>query len=251
MRLAVVGASGRTGRLVVQVVGEFPQVELAAAVVSPTSQWLGQPVAGSSRLTYFADIDRAVELADVLVDFSRPEVSVTLAAACARRGKACLIATTGHTDEQRIAILTAAEKIPLLIAANTSLGVFVTSRLAQLAAKLLGNDVDIEIVETHHAGKRDAPSGTAKALAAAINEVRTLRLIRQRMEPRQDDEIGIVSLRGGDVVGEHTIYFLGRGERIELTHRATDRAIFARGAIYLAERLCRLSPGRKQLADFL
>src|SRR5262249_33181168 len=193
----------------------------------------------------------AVALADVAIDFSRPEVSVKVAQACARAGKACLVATTGHTDEQRKVLVEASRHTAVLIAANTSAGVFVTAQMAELACRLLGEAFDIGIVGLHHRGKRDAPSGTAKALSGILGERRGLRTVRQRTDTRQVDELGVASLRGGDVVGDHTIYFLGRGERIELTHRATDRALFARGALHLAERLASQGPGVKTLCDFL
>jgi 4-hydroxy-tetrahydrodipicolinate reductase len=241
---------GRTGRLVVDVHSEFPQVTLAAAVVSPTSSNIGRPVPNTNNgLTYTVDINSAVQLADVVIDFSRPEVSVAVAQSCAAMGKACLIATTGHTEDQLAALDAAAKRVALLVAANTSMGVYVMTQMADLATRLLGDSVDIEIVELHHGGKRDAPSGTARALAGAIAEQRGSRLVLQRSGMRQEDELGVRSLRGGDAVGEHTIYFLGRGERIELTHRATDRAIFARGAIRLAVKLATMGPGRKRLAD--
>jgi 4-hydroxy-tetrahydrodipicolinate reductase len=250
-RLAIVGAAGRTGRLVIDVLPEFQRVELVAAVVSPGSPLAGVSVPNAAGgMTYSSDIVRAAALADVTIDFSRPDISVAVAQACARAGKPCLIATTGHTNEQQAAIAAAAAQVAVLIAPNTSAGVYVATQLARLAARLLGDSVDIEIVELHHRGKRDAPSGTAKALAAAVSEQRQLRTIVHRSDARRDDELGVTSLRGGDVAGEHTVYFLGRGERIELTHRATDRAIFARGAIRLAEKLAGLGPGLKQLADF-
>jgi 4-hydroxy-tetrahydrodipicolinate reductase len=166
-------------------------------------------------------------------------------------GTPCLIATTGQTEVQRTTIIGASAKVAVLIAPNTSVGVYVTTRMAELAAKLFGDAVDIEIVEAHHRGKRDAPSGTAKAIANAISEAQNLRAVMRGTEPRQAKEVGLASIRGGDVVGEHTVYFLGQGERIELTHRATDRAIFARGAIRLAEKLAPLGPGLKRIADLI
>ncbi len=250
MRLALIGASGRVGRLIVEVLPEFANCELVAAVVSPTSRVKGLPVPGAiSALAYSCDVLRAVERADVVVDFSRPETSVAVAQACAEFRKPCLIATTGQTVSQLADIEKASKWAAMAVVPNTSVGVFVTTQLAQLATRLLGDSVDIEIVELHHRGKKDAPSGTAKSIAVAINEERRLRPVVGREGARQADEIGIVSGRGGDVPGEHTIYFLGRGERIELTHRATDRAIFARGAIRIAEKLATMGPGLKGLAD--
>jgi 4-hydroxy-tetrahydrodipicolinate reductase len=249
-RLALIGAGGRVGRLIVDVLPEFPNVQLVAAVVSPTSKIVGSSVA-SGDLSYSSDITAAVSVADVAIDFSKPDVSIKVAHACAAATKPCLIATTGHDESQRNAIVAAAEKTAVLIAPNTSVGVFVTTQMSLLAAKMLGDAVDIEVVELHHRDKRDAPSGTAKAIAAAVGEQQQLQPTAHRAEKRQPNELGVTSLRGGDVPGEHTIYFLGRGERIELTHRATDRAIFARGAIRLAEKLAPLGPGLKRIADLI
>lgn len=235
-RVALIGASGRTGRLVIDVLPEFPTLTLAAAVVSPSNSACGSPVPGHAGIRFSHGIAAAVEAADVAIDFSRPEVSVEVAAACAAARKPCLIATTGHSEVQIAVLRAAAARVPLLLAPNTSIGVFVATRMAALAARLLGNSVEVAIHETHHAAKRDAPSGTALAIAAALGEAGT--------SPT------ITSARGGDVVGEHTVCFLGRGEQIELTHRATDRRVFARGALRLAEMLIGQPPGFKWMADF-
>jgi 4-hydroxy-tetrahydrodipicolinate reductase len=249
-RIGLVGAAGRTGRLVVETAPEFPDVELVAAVVSPQSPLLGTSVPGAtSPLIYSSNLEDAAKNADVVIDFSTAVVSVAVAETCARYGKACLIATTGHSQEQRQALITASRHCPLLLASNTSMGVFFMSQLVQLASRLISNDFDVEISEFHHRAKRDAPSGTAKLLAEIVATHRSLRTITNRTETRLPDEIGIASLRGGDVPGDHTVYFLGQGERIEITHRAMDRKIFARGAIRLALNLFRFGPGFKTIED--
>lgn len=246
IRLALVGASGRTGRLVVDCLPEFPSVSLVAALVSPGSRVIGQ-LAPNTNLQYSCDVRAGIALADVVIDFSRADVSAVVAETCADLGKPALIATTGHTDEQLNAIKHSSRRTALLLVSNTSLGLMVAARMVNLGSQMLGGAAEVEIVELHHRNKRDAPSGTAKTLAAAAAADGTVTYGREGL--RQSGQIGIASLRGGDVVGEHTVYFFLNGERIEVTHRATDRRVFARGALRLAQKLLNRKPGLLQTED--
>lgn len=251
VKIAIIGASGRVGRLITEVLSEYPGIELVAAVVSENSVVRGTVCRGG--VLFEAEMDRAVSSADVVVDFSTPEVSVEACRSAARHGKPILVGTTGHTNDQQRSLKDCATKIPLLVAPNTSLGIFALRYLSLRAARLLGEEFDIEIAETHHRLKKDAPSGTAVMLADALcAETRSVQSRDRASAPslRRDDEIGIASFRGGDVPGEHVVSFHGRGETLELVHRVRDRKIFARGALRLALLLPGRAPGFLALESF-
>ena len=204
------------------------------------------------------DVTLGPDSADVFVDFSAPDALADNIAAAVAAGKPILIGTTGLTAAHQAAIDEAALRIPVLQAANTSLGVNLLAHLVREAAARLGADWDIEIFEMHHRGKADAPSGTALLLGAAAAEGRGVDLAavsdrgRDGMTgTRRTGDIGFASLRGGTVAGEHQIIFAGEGERIELGHRAESRAIFARGAFVAALWLIGKAPGRYTMADVL
>ena len=204
------------------------------------------------------DVTLGADSADVFVDFSAPDALADNIAAAVAAGKPILIGTTGLTAAHQAAIDEAALRIPVLQAANTSLGVNLLAHLVREAAARLGADWDIEIFEMHHRGKVDAPSGTALLLGAAAAEGRgvDLEAVSDRGRDgmtgtRRTGDIGFASLRGGTVAGEHQIIFAGEGERIELGHRAESRAIFARGAIAAALWLIGKAPGRYTMADVL
>lgn len=182
----------------------------------------------------------ALSACDVAIDFSFHEVTPALAEACAEAGTPLVIGTTGHTAEERSRIETAAKKIPIVWAGNYSVGVNVLNWLVGKAAKLLDSSFEIEVVEMHHRHKKDAPSGTAEKLLAVVEAARGLDKSAERhgrsglVGERSRDEIGVHALRGGSVVGDHTVIFAGEGERVELTHKAESRAIFANGAVHAA-----------------
>lgn len=182
----------------------------------------------------------AVAACDVAVDFSFHEVTPALAEACAEAGKPLVIGTTGHTPEERSRIEAAAKEIPIVWAGNYSVGVNVLNWLVGKAAKLLDSSFEIEVVEMHHKHKKDAPSGTAEKLLAVVEAARGLDKSAEHhgrsglVGERSRDEIGVHALRGGSVVGDHTVIFAGEGERVELTHKAESRAIFANGAVHAA-----------------
>lgn len=215
-------------------------------------------VAPPAQVPVFADAAPLFAASEIVIDFTSPDSSVTHAGIAAKTGKPLLIGTTGMNPSQLETIAAAAATAPILVAANTSLGVTVLSALVQKTAALLGSDFAIEILEAHHGNKVDAPSGTALALGRAAAAGRGLDLNSHRVSnrdghtgKRQADDIGFAVLRGGDVVGEHTVFFYGQGERLELTHRATDRVLFAKGALQAARWLVGQAPGLYSMQDFL
>jgi 4-hydroxy-tetrahydrodipicolinate reductase len=254
-RIGVVGATGRTGAQVVEVLKSHPRCRLAAAVVSAQSAQRGVALAGTQVV---AQSDYSVlTQCDGVIDFSTPAASAAVAAVCAERGTPLLVATTGHNAEQRAALEPYAQKLPLCCAPNTSIGATVLALAAEFVHGLLGPTFDVEVLEVHHRMKRDAPSGTARMIVqrmqdgAAERDGTTPALVFGREGVRQPGEIGVVALRGGDVVGDHTVYFLGSGERIELTHQANSRAVFAIGAVTLIERLMGRPPGLYAVRELL
>ncbi len=239
IKIGVVGASGRTGRCVVEALLNHDQACLYAAVVSQSSSSLGGEIKGTS-VRYTAGLD-SLSGSDLVIEFSNPETSIEVAAWCAESGVPVLLATTGHSDEQRSGISELAKRIALGLTPNTSIGAAVITTLASEAKRLLGDSFDIEVLDLHHRMKRDAPSGTAKAIIGPL--VDDEQVVFGRHGQRRPGEVGVVALRGGDVVGDHTIYFLGNGERVELTHRVSTRAVFGQGAVSLALKLIGLPKG--------
>ncbi len=233
------------GRALVRAASETPNVLLAVAIERPefphlgadAAQLAGLPPAG---MPLTSDLP-ARGAADVWVDFSVPAATVATVRAAAGRGAAMVVGTTGLSPTDKEMIAKEAESIPVVLASNMSVGINAMLHLVADAARILGSAYDLEIVETHHRAKRDAPSGTALALAEALAQAtgrdlaKSARYARQgNIGPRTDAEIGIQALRGGDVVGDHTVFFLGRGDRIEITHRASSRDTFAEGAMRAA-----------------
>lgn len=242
--IAVFGITGRMGQSLVRALAGSP-LHLSGALASPSSRRLGLDAAeegAPSGVRVTADPEAALRDAAVALDFSSPLGLGAHAGACAARGVPLLVGTTGFDSGTRARLEAAALVVPVLIAPNTSVGVGVLRQLAALAAVALGAGFDVEISEAHHRLKRDAPSGTALALAEAVAAARGSALAEVAVydrhglsEPRRPGSIGFSSIRAGDIVGEHTVTFASDGERIELTHRATDRMVFARGALKAAE----------------
>ncbi len=192
--------------------------------------------------------------AKVLVDFSSPAIAAEAARACASAGVALVSGTTGLDDAAKKALDDAARQVPVLWEPNMSVGLFVLADVVRRALEMLGEGFDVEIVETHHAMKVDAPSGTALRLAEIIRETRGGEIVTGRSgKPgtRKRDEVGVLAIRGGDVVGDHVVHFLGSGERLELTHRATSRDVFAVGALRAAAWIAGKPAGRYGLTDVL
>ncbi|HEY0195552.1 MAG TPA: 4-hydroxy-tetrahydrodipicolinate reductase, partial [Kofleriaceae bacterium] len=221
-RVCVVGSAGRMGRAVIE----------AAA---------GRDLTIAAAVDRGDDLEAALAASDVYVDFSAPDATRATAALAARQRRAAVIGTTGLGEADEAALAALAAVAPVVVAANFSLGVNLVLGLVQQAARALGPDWDAEVVETHHGAKRDAPSGTALMIARAIAAGHGVAYDDVKRHARDGDvgprprgEIGVASVRGGDVVGEHTAYFFGAGERLEISHRATSRSIFAVGALRAA-----------------
>jgi 4-hydroxy-tetrahydrodipicolinate reductase len=262
VRIAVFGAGGKMGKAIVRAVVEAKDATLVAAVERPdfpylaadAAQLAGLPAAG----VRFVAERPGPGKADVWIDFSLPAVTLANVEAARAAGAAMVIGTTGLSAADKETIAAAAKTIPVVQAPNMSVGVSVLLELVAEAARVLGPSYDIEIVETHHRAKRDAPSGTALRLGEAAAEGRgrafatAARFARHGdIGPRPDGEIGMQTLRGGDVVGDHTVFFLGQGDRIELTHRASSRDTFAQGAVRAALWLSGKGPGLFDMRDVL
>jgi 4-hydroxy-tetrahydrodipicolinate reductase len=261
-RIAVLGAAGRMGRAIVRTLADTPGARLAAAVERPGSPDLGADAGALAGLPLLgvavqADLP-AAGAADVWIDFSAPAATVEHVRAAAAAGAAIVVGTTGLSTADKEVVAGAARAVPVVLAPNMSVGVTVLLKLVADAARALGPGYDIEVVEAHHKAKRDAPSGTALRLAEAAAEgsgrdlAKTARYERHGdIGPRTAEEIGIQTIRGGDVVGDHTVFFLGLGERIEITHRASSRDTFARGAVRAAEWLAGRPPGLYDMRNVL
>jgi len=262
IRTVIAGASGRMGRQLLRLLPEFPELRLHAACASAHSAQLGadsgQLAGGADNgVPVSGDLPAALRGAQLLIDFSNAATAVANIDAARGARVPLLLGTTGWQADAEAALVRAAHEIAVLQAANTSVGVTLLAELVKRAAAVLGSDFNIEIVETHHRMKLDAPSGTALLLgqAAAAGRDGTLAALRAPIDRdgavRRDEQIGIASLRGGDVVGEHEVHFLGQGERLVLRHSATDRALFARGALQAGRWLAEQTPGRYHMADVL
>jgi 4-hydroxy-tetrahydrodipicolinate reductase len=262
LRVAIAGAGGRMGRMLVEAVLEAPDLALAGALDVPGAAAIGRD-AGEflGRATGVRVVDApqaALEGADVLIDFTRPEGTLAHLRACAARGVRMVIGTTGFDAEGRQAIEAAAGRIGIVFAPNMSVGVNATFRLLEVAAALLGDGYDIEIVEAHHRHKVDAPSGTAlgmgRAIAGALGRdldgIATWARHGHTGE-RAPGTIGFSVIRGGDVVGDHTVIFAGTGERIEITHRSSSRATYAQGSLRACRFLAAHPAGLYDMQDVL
>jgi 4-hydroxy-tetrahydrodipicolinate reductase len=261
-RAVIVGVSGRMGQALMRAAPAFPQLIITGAIASPGSLALGRDAGevagiGSTNLPIASDLPAALTQADVVLDFSAPTaVAATLAACCAAR-RPLLLGTTGYEAQLHAELDAAAREVALLAAPNTSLGVALLSELTRIAARALPASFDVDVLELHHRLKQDAPSGTALSLARVAAEARGVPAPGGTGRPggiagpRREGDIGLASLRAGDIVGEHTVFFCGAGEELTLTHRAHDRAIFARGALSAALWLSSQPPGRYSMRDFL
>ncbi len=220
-RVLLLGPSGRMGRAITAAAGKDSSLTIVPG-----------PARGES-------IEKRIGDGEVVIDFSSAEATEEVCRACAEQGKPLVLGTTGHSEAQKAAVAVAAEKMPIVFAANFSVGVNVLFALSQRAAKLLGEDFDFDLIELHHRGKKDAPSGTAKRLVEILQEARPDRMVAAQ------------SVRAGDIVGEHTVFFTGPGERLELTHRASSRETFAVGALRAARWVLAQPPGLYRMEDVL
>jgi 4-hydroxy-tetrahydrodipicolinate reductase len=261
-KVVVTGAAGRMGIQIARLVRATEGMVLHGAVERPgVAQGQDAGVVaglGPIGVPVVDDLAKALPGADVVVDFTSHEASARHAEACAERGVALVIGSTGFSPEAKARVVAAARKIPVVLSPNMSVGVNVLFDLVRQAAKVLGDAYDVEIVELHHKKKKDAPSGTAVRLGEVAAEALgrdprdAFTFARHGlMGERPPWQIGLQTVRGGDVVGEHTVYFFGDGERLELTHRATSRDQFARGAVRAAAWIVGKGPGLYDMADVL
>jgi len=263
IKVAVTGAAGRMGQRIICLTNEAEGMTVSGAIEHPANKLLNEDagvVAGCGRLDVVigASLEKAMQHSDVLIDFTFPEVTLENAAVCARLGKAMVIGSTGFTPEQRAKLAGFAKTIPIVFAPNMSVGVNVCFKVLKEIAKSLGDGFDVEIVELHHNKKKDAPSGTAVRMGEVVAEAlgrdyhQVANCHREGFTgERTREEIGMQTVRGGDIVGEHTVYFIGMGERIELSHRAMSRDMFARGAVRAAGWLADQQPGIYDMQDVL
>ena len=248
-RIAILGATGRMGRALITAAEANAQVRLGAAIERAGHAEVGSAI-NREGLKVGDDLRAAAADFDVLIDFTRPEATLAALDTCIALNKAIVIGTTGFTAEQRAVVDAAAQKIPLLIAGNFSIGVNLCLKLLEDAARALGEGFDVEVVEAHHKHKVEAPSGTALMMGEAVAQAlgRDLKdcAVYERYGhtgAREGQTIGFSTIRGGDVVGDHTVMFLGDGERVEITHKASSRANFANGAVRAAAWLAGRGPG--------
>jgi 4-hydroxy-tetrahydrodipicolinate reductase len=263
MRLVVVGVAGRMGQMLVRAIADTPGCQLVGAVERPHSVALGEDaglIAGAGRacVTITSDVEAACAEADGILDFTAPHATLGFAKIAAERRLVHVVGTTGLGPDDFAALRTASARARIVQSGNMSLGVNLLAGLVRKVASTLGPDFDIEILEMHHRMKVDAPSGTALLLGEAAAEGRAIALDERSVRvrdghtgPRGEGDIGFATLRGGSVVGDHTVIFAGVGERLELTHRAEDRGIFARGAVRAALWAASRPAGYYSMADVL
>jgi len=243
MRIAVTGAAGRMGRTLVELIQQADDLKLGAAFERADSPAIGADageLAGAGRLdvTVTSELEKVLDRFDLLIDFSVPEATLALLPILTGAGKKLVVGTTGFDAAGQALIEKAAERIAILKAPNMSVGVNVVFKLIDLAARALGDEVDVEVIEAHHRHKIDAPSGTAVRMGEILAEALDRNLAEDAVYarqgttgPREKRSIGFATIRGGDIVGDHTVLYAGTGERIEITHRAQSRANFAQGAL--------------------
>ncbi|MCD5397799.1 4-hydroxy-tetrahydrodipicolinate reductase [candidate division NPL-UPA2 bacterium] len=263
IKIIVTGACGRMGKRIVEMVVEQEDMELAGVVEKEKHPFLGRDMGeilgrGKTGVLLQDDLKKVVSKGGVVIDFTYPEATLSHLKLSGEYHKAMVIGTTGFTEEEILGIEGLAENIPCVFSPNMSVGVNLLFKIAAQAAKTLGDDYNIEIIEAHHCHKKDAPSGTARKLAEILAEAREQSLEKVAVYGRQGitgerpkESIGIHAIRGGDIVGDHTVVFAGPAERIELTHRAHSRDTFARGAIRAARFLATAPPGLYSMQDVL
>ena len=262
LKIAVAGASGRMGHMLIEAVGLDPTCQLTGALDVPTSHGIGNDATGflgqASGVTIEADVRRGLTNSQVLIDFTRPEGTLAHLKICRELGIKLVIGTTGFTDAQKAEIADAAKDIAIVMAPNMSVGVNVTLKLLQMAAQAMPTGYDIEIIEAHHRHKVDAPSGTALKMGEVIAQAmgRDLKdcAVYERYGhtgERDPSTIGFATIRGGDIVGDHTVLFAGTGERIEVTHKSSSRATYAQGSLRAASFLAGQDKGLFDMFDVL
>jgi 4-hydroxy-tetrahydrodipicolinate reductase len=262
-RIAVVGATGRMGLCLMKAAFLHDKTKLTVAIVRAGSEAIGKDagmLAGIGTIGVNVSDDLAEKLNDfdVLVDFTRPDISMKYIELCHKAGKKIVIGTTGYNDIQKVEITQAAKDISIVLAPNMSVGVNLSLKLLEMTAKVLGDYTDIEIIEAHHRHKVDAPSGTALRMGEVVaktlgRDLETCAIYGREGNTGERDKktIGFSTIRAGDIVGEHTVMFAGEGERLEITHKATSRMTFANGAIRAASWLVEKENGLFDMQDVL
>jgi len=263
IRIAVTGAAGRMGKTLIEAIANHPETELTAALERPDSSLIGADAGelagiGRNGVRVTGDLAAVIDDFDVLIDFTVPTASTANVRLCAERGRKVVLGTTGFNDDQKAEIAAATERTAVCQASNFSTGVNLCFKLLDMAARVLGDDVDIEIYEAHHRHKIDAPSGTALSMGEVVANAlgRDLRQVavygrEGQTGARQRDTIGFATVRAGDIVGDHTVMFAADGERVEITHKASSRMSFARGAVRAAHWLATRPAGRYDMQDVL
>ena len=261
-RVIIPGASGRMGHMLIEAIQQDPSVQLHAALDLPGSQVLGQDASAfTGRLSgvkVTTDLQAAMAGAQVWIDFTRPEGTLKHVQACAEAGVNMVIGTTGFDEEGKQAIRAASQRIAIVMAPNMSVGVNVTLKLLDMAARALHQGYDIEVIEAHHRHKVDAPSGTAlkmgeviaEALGQSLSDVAVYERYGHTGE-RKPGSIGFSTIRGGDIVGDHTVMFAAPGERIEISHKSSSRASYAQGSLLAARFLTHRQQGIFDMFDVL
>ena len=263
INIAIVGAAGRMGKILIEACAESDNAKLTVATEHPESSLIGTDAGevagvGKNNVIIVSNLDEAANDFDVLIDFTRPAPTLNHLDWCVKNNKGMIIGTTGFSDDEKAQIDTAGKKIPIVFAANYSVGVTLSLKLLELTARVLGDSVDIEIIEAHHRHKVDAPSGTALKMGEVIAKTldRTLDenavYCREGVTgERERKEIGFQTIRAGDIVGEHTVLFADISERIEITHKASSRMTFAKGAVRAATWLGGQAPSVYDMQDVL
>lgn len=263
MRVAITGASGRMGMTLIQAITQSPALSLTAAIDRADSPIIGKDTGGligaePTGIKVTDNLATAVNDFDVLIDFTRPEASMAYVEYCRQHGKKLVLGTTGFNEAQKTLITAAAKDAAIMMAPNMSVGVNLTLKLLEMAAKVMGDYTDIEIIEAHHRHKVDAPSGTALRMGEVIAKAlgRDLKDCaiygREGITGERDRKtIGFSTIRAGDIVGEHTVMFADEGERVEITHKASSRLTFANGAVRAAIWLGDKSNGLYDMQDVL
>ena len=263
VRIGVCGAAGRMGKTILELCDKSEDLIIGAAIEHPQSPMLGLDAGnlagiGEKGVLIVDDIDSVSDDFDVLIDFTLPDATIENLRKCQAAGKRMVIGTTGFSEDQKAEIKTASQDCAVVFAPNMSVGVNLCFKLIELAAQIVGDSTDIEIIEAHHNQKKDAPSGTAVRMGEIIAETldRDLKECavygRQGIgDVRDSKTIGFETIRAGDIVGDHTVMFASAGERIEITHKASSRSTFASGALRAASWLSQKEPGLYDMQDVL
>ncbi|WP_106182966.1 4-hydroxy-tetrahydrodipicolinate reductase [Candidatus Pandoraea novymonadis] len=262
MKIAIAGASGRMGRMLIETVLTANDAKLVGALDRPNSSAIGEDAGAflgqKTGITVTGDVDVALRQAEFLIDFTRPDGTLTHLPVAEKYGVKMIIGTTGFSEKQKERLQETGKNLALVFAPNMSIGVNATFKLLEVAAKILNNSYDIEIVEAHHRHKVDAPSGTALHMGEVVanalgRDLKTCAVYSREgiTGERASSTIGFSTIRGGDIIGDHTVLFAGLGERIEITHKSSSRLSYAQGSLYAARFLATRSVGVFDMQDVL